>query len=37
MKKKNYDSPTVEIVEIEIEGCILLGSVEDIQNGGSAW
>ncbi len=37
MKQHMYQSPSVEILEIEIEGEILLGSVEDILNGGDAW
>ncbi len=37
MRRDNYQSPTMEVINLEIEGVILAGSVGDIKDGGDAW
>lgn len=33
--KVSYEKPTIEVIEMEIEGAILDGSTPDFDNGGS--
>ncbi len=35
--KENYVTPQIEMIEIEIEDAVLSASINNVNDGGSAW